>query len=76
MLSIERKNEVKEMQKEMHETLKEAVAEVYEEFERTGETFPYLIDGKVVWITYQQLQALKTQSPSQQKEFLENLKQE
>lgn len=75
MLSIERKQEVKEMQREMHESLKEAVAEVYAKYEQTGETFPYLIDGKVVWITYQQLQAIKEQTPQQRKEFLENLKQ-
>jgi uncharacterized protein (DUF1330 family) len=75
MLSIEEKQEIKAMQKEASEALKRAGEKVFAKYEQTGETFPYLIDGKVVWITYQQLQAIKEQTPQQRKEFLENLKQ-
>jgi len=75
MLFAGRKEEIKAMQKEAHDAFKLAVAKVYDEYERTGETFPYLLDGKVVWITYQQLQTIEQQTPQERKEFVENLKQ-
>lgn len=76
MLSIDKKQEIKEMQKEASEALKRAGEQVFAKYEQTGETFPYLLDGNVVWITYQQLQTIEQQTPQQRKEFLENLKQD
>ena len=66
MLSTEKKEEIRAMHREAHQSFKDAVAKVYEELERTGETFPYLLDGKVIHITTAQLRALKQQAVANQ----------
>ncbi len=74
-MSYTNEQSIEEMHQEAHDAFKRAVAKVYDEYERTGETFPYLLDGKVVGITYQQLQTIEQQTPQERKEFVENLKQ-
>ena len=61
-MSIEKKRAIEEMDIEAFQSFKDAVAKVYEELERTGETFPYLLEGKVIHITTAQLRALKQQA--------------
>lgn len=39
--------------------LREAVSEVYADLESTGDSSPYLIDEKVVWLTIEQHRALE-----------------
>ena len=77
MTAIEEKRETaKKMHDVAFQDLKDAVAEVFAEFDRTGETFPYMLDGKVVHLTMAQLQTLKEQSSSLKAERLDNIKGE
>lgn len=66
MLSTEKKEEIRAMHREAHQSFKDAVAKVYEELERTGETFPYLLNGKVIHITMEQLRAMKQRTTATQ----------
>ena len=65
-LSIEERNALDEMDTEALQSFKDAVAKVHAELERTGMEFPYLLDGKVVHITMEQLHALKQQAAANQ----------
>jgi hypothetical protein len=65
-ISIEERRAIDEMDAEALQSFKDAVAKVYAELERTGETFPYLLDGKVVHITVAQLRALQQQAATAQ----------
>ena len=71
MLTIE---EIELMDREAEQAFKDAVAEVYAELERSGETFPYLLGGKVVHITTAQLRALKQQAAATQQQNQPRLK--
>jgi hypothetical protein len=61
-LSTEEKEEIEAMHREAYQSFKDAVAKVHAELEQTGMEFPYLLDGKVVHITMEQLKALKQQA--------------
>lgn len=62
IISTEEKNAIRAMHREAHQAFKDAAAQVYEELDRTGATFPYLLDGKVIQITTAQLCALQAQT--------------
>lgn len=65
-LSIEERNAIDEMDAEAAQSFKDAVAKVHAELERTGLEFPYLLDGKVIHITMEQLHALEQQAAANQ----------
>lgn len=62
MLSIEEKRQIDEMDAEALQAFKDGVKQVYAELDRTGASFPYLLDGKVIQITTAQLRALQAQA--------------
>lgn len=54
------------MDAEALQSFQDAVAKVHAELECTGVAFPYLLDGKVVHITMEQLRALEQQAAANQ----------
>jgi hypothetical protein len=65
-ISIEERRAIDEMDAEALQSFKDAVAKVHAELERTGVEFPYLLNGKVVHITMEQLRALEQQAATAQ----------
>ncbi len=58
-MSIEKKRAIDEMDAEAEQSFKDAVAKVHAELERTGMEFPYLLNGKVIHLTMEQLRAME-----------------